>query len=90
MAISKQLPSELEKIKQESKINAILNKGGKSPINNKKNTSSKVCFQLRLEKSIVEEIDKNLDKNIGVFESKKSRNKWIVDTLIEKLNKINK
>lgn len=79
MAISKKLPS------YERKVSDLINKGGAVPNNSKKEERSIQNIQLRLPNSLVQKIDSQCT-NV-YYQVKKSRHSWILDAILEKIDR---
>lgn len=79
MAISKKLPS------YERKVSDLINKGGAVPNASKKEERSIQNIQLRLPNSLVQKIDSQCTN--AYYHIKKSRHSWILDAILEKIDR---
>lgn len=64
-------------------IDEIINKGGSTPSESTKKNDKLRKFQIRVDSSIVDRIDTLIDAN----PVKMSRNSWIVNALLQQLQK---
>ncbi|MEF2233372.1 MAG: hypothetical protein V3580_04895 [Candidatus Cardinium sp.] len=81
MAISKKLPS------YERKVSDLINKGGAVPNTSKKEERSIQNIQLRLPNSLVQKIDSQCTNSY--YQVKRSRHSWILDAILEKIDREN-
>lgn len=79
MAISEKLTS------YERKVNDLINKGGAISNTNKKEERSIQNIQLRLPSSLIQKIDNQCTNDY--YQVKKSRHSWILDAIIEKIDR---
>ncbi|MGI2298350.1 hypothetical protein ACRRVB_00780 [Candidatus Cardinium hertigii] len=79
MAISKKLPS------YERKVSDLINKGGAIANTNKKEERSIQNVQLRLPNSLIQKIDNQCTNDY--YQIKKSRHSWILDAILEKIDR---
>ncbi|CCM10660.1 protein of unknown function (plasmid) [Cardinium endosymbiont cEper1 of Encarsia pergandiella] len=81
MAISKKLPS------YERQVNDLINKGGAVANTNKKEERTIQNIQLRLPNSLIKKIDSQCTNDD--YKIKKSRHSWILDAILEKIDREN-
>ncbi|WP_243018275.1 MULTISPECIES: hypothetical protein [Candidatus Cardinium] len=79
IAISKKLPS------YERKVSDLINKGDAVFHDNKKEERIIQNIQLRLPNSLIQKIDNQCTH--GYYQVKKSRHSWILDAIIEKIDR---
>lgn len=79
MAISKKVPS------YERKVNDLINKGGAVANTNKKEERTIQNIQLRLPNSLIQKIDSQCTN--AYYQIRKSRHSWILDAILEKLDR---
>lgn len=62
-------------------INDVINRGGKTTLENQREGEEETRFTLRLPSKLIDSLDKHRSKRMGNI----SRNQWIVEAIADKL-----